>query len=84
MIMNDNCLGGARFLLVSNELRLLREKMLLTQEEFAKELGVASSTVNRWEKGKARPNITTMRTIKRICESNNYPYEKIESAWIIH
>lgn len=33
---------------LSDKIRLLREKYLLTQEEFAKELGVAASTVNRW------------------------------------
>ena len=67
---------------LSDNIRLLREKYLLTQEEFAKELGVASSTVNRWETGKARPNMTAMRTIKIFCESRNYPYEEIESLWL--
>jgi putative transcriptional regulator len=69
---------------LSDNIRLLREKYLLTQEEFAKELGVASSTVNRWETGKARPNMTAMRTIKIFCESRNYPYEEIESLWLTH
>jgi DNA-binding transcriptional regulator YiaG len=69
---------------LSDKIRLLREKYLLTQEEFAKELGVAASTVNRWETGKARPNMTAMRTIKIFCESRNYPYEEIESLWLTH
>lgn len=69
---------------LSDNIRLLREKYLLTQEEFAKELGVASSTVNRWETGKSRPNMTAMRTIKIFCESRNYPYEEIESLWLTH
>lgn len=69
---------------LSDNIRLLREKYLLTQEEFAKELGVASSTVNRWETGKARPNMTAMRTIKIFCESRDYPYEEIESLWLTH
>ena len=69
---------------LSDNIRLLREKYLLTQEEFAKEIGVASSTVNRWETGKSRPNMTAMRTIKIFCESRNYPYEEIESLWLTH
>lgn len=36
---------------LSDKIRVLREKFLMTQEDFAKELGVASSTVNRWETG---------------------------------
>lgn len=69
-------------MLVSNEIRKLREKKLMTQEEFAKELGVAASTVNRWETKKARPNMTAMKAIKAFCESHNYPYEEIESVWL--
>ena len=53
---------------LSDKIRVLREKFLMTQEDLAKELGVASSTVNRWETGKARPNIAAMRNIKGFCE----------------
>lgn len=69
---------------ISYKIRTLREKFLLTQEDFAKELGVAASTVNRWETGKARPNMSAMRNIKAFCESHEYPYEEIESEWLIH
>ena len=69
---------------VANEIRILREKSLLTQEDFAKELGVAASTVNRWETGKARPNMSAMRGIKTFCESHGYPYEEIEKEWLSH
>ena len=69
---------------LSYKIRVLREKFLMTQEDFAKELGVASSTVNRWETGKARPNIAAMRNIKGFCEERDYPYEEIEKEWLIH
>ncbi len=69
---------------IPQEIRTLREKSLLTQEEFAKELGVAASTVNRWETGKVRPNISAMKNIKRFCENRNYIYGEIESAWLRH
>lgn len=69
---------------LSAGIRKLREKSLLTQEDLAKDLGVAASTVNRWETGKARPNISAMRTIKSFCEKRNYPYEEIEREWLIH
>lgn len=68
----------------AEQIRILREKFLLTQEDFAKELGVSASTVNRWETGKARPNLSAMRAIKQFCENKDYPYEEIERAWLIH
>ncbi|URZ02090.1 helix-turn-helix domain-containing protein [Clostridium felsineum] len=71
-------------MMVSDGIRTMREKFLMTQEEFAKELGVAASTVNRWETDKARPNISAMKNIKLFCEKHNYPYEKIESVWLNH
>lgn len=71
-------------MLIASKIRTLREKFLLTQEDFAKELGVAPSTVNRWETGKARPNMAAMRNIKAFCESHDYPYEEIETEWLIH
>ena len=33
----------------------LRERMGLTQEQFAQEVGVTFSTVNQWENGRRRP-----------------------------
>lgn len=54
---------------LGDEIKLIRQKSLLTQGAFADELHVALSTVNRWEKGKARPNLSTMKTIKWFCES---------------
>ena len=68
----------------SEGIKYIRKVAYLSQESFAKEIGVASSTVNRWETGKVRPNITAMRTIKEFCEARNYPYEEIESEWLNH
>lgn len=64
------------------EIKKVRERALLTQTEFAKIVGVAFSTVNRWEAGKARPNINAMKNIKAYCERNNLPYEVVEEAWL--
>jgi transcriptional regulator with XRE-family HTH domain len=33
----------------------LRARLNLTQEQFAKEVGVTFSTVNQWENGRRRP-----------------------------
>ena len=64
------------------EIKKLKERTLLTQNEFAKIVGVAFSTVNRWEAEKARPKIKVMRKIKTYCEKNTLPYEDVEEAWL--
>ena len=67
---------------LSENFKIIRLKLFLTQEELAKQLNVSLSTVNRWETGKARPNISTMKTIKLFCETHNLPYDEIESGWL--
>lgn len=56
----------------------------MTQEDFAKELGVSPSIVNRWETGKTRPNLTAMKKIISFCSKNGLLYEKIETEWLSH
>ena len=52
-----------------NEIKRIRTNMLLTQEEFAKRVGVSFETVNRWENGKHEPTMKAKRKIKRLLES---------------
>lgn len=44
-------------------LKILRNKMFMTQDEFAKEIGVSCATVNRWENSKFEP---TMKMKKKL------------------
>lgn len=67
---------------LGDAIRLLRQKALCTQEDFAKKLGVALSTINRWELNKAKPNIKAMKAIKSFCEENNLDFEIIEKDWL--
>ena len=48
----------------------IRIKSLLSQADFAKEIGVSFSTVNRWENGKAVPNFKALKKIKDFCARN--------------
>ena len=65
-----------------NEIRLIRQQALLTQETFAKELGVAFSTVNRWESGRAHPNMTGMNRLKQFCDSRQLSFDELQTAWL--
>ena len=67
---------------LSEVIKVTRQKALMSQEDFAKAIDVSLASVNRWECGKSRPNLTAMKAIKKFCETNNLPYEDIEKEWI--
>jgi DNA-binding transcriptional regulator YiaG len=58
---------------VSELVKQLRDRMGLTQEQFAREVGVVFSTVNLWENGRRRPQPFLMR---RLFEMNQRFMEK--------
>ena len=66
---------------LSVALRTIRQKSFMTQECFAQEIGVTTSTINRWEHGKAKPNLTAMKKLKSFCDRNVLDYGLIETAW---
>ena len=67
---------------IAEEMKNLRKRTLLTQEDFAHTLSVAPSTVNRWETSKAKPNVSTMKKIRDFCSNNNLSYSSVEEEWI--
>ena len=64
----------------SEDIKKIRRKAFLTQEEFAKKLGVSYTTVNRWETGKAKPNLKTMKLIDSYCKENNINFDVSENV----
>lgn len=48
----------------------LRNKLILSQEEFAKLLGVSFASVNRWEWGHHEPTIKVKRKIIELCKKH--------------
>lgn len=67
---------------LGESIRITRKKAFYTQEDFAKKLNVALSTVNRWELNKAKPSMKAMRLIKSFCEENNLSFDLIEGQWL--
>jgi len=53
----------------------LRTKLILSQEELAKLLGVSFASINRWETGKHEPTIKVKRKIVALCKENNISLE---------
>ena len=47
-------------------IKLLREKMLLIQQEFASKLDVSFASVNRWENGEHEPTMKVKRQLMKL------------------
>jgi len=47
-------------------IKRLRERLILTQEQFAQKLGVSFSTVNQWENGHRRPQPYLLRRLQEM------------------
>ena len=68
---------------LSELIRVMRKKALMSQEDFAKTLNVSVGTINRWENAKTKPKYHgNEERIKAFCEENNIPFDEIEAAWI--
>lgn len=65
----------------SSEVKKARLSCFMNQVEFAKAIGVSFTTVNRWENGKAQPNIKAMKALKQFCIDHGYSYELLEKSW---
>lgn len=62
----------------AEDIKKIRIKAFLTQEEFAEELGVSFNTINRWENGKQRPSLKVMKAIDDYCRRNNIDFDVAE------
>ena len=59
----------------SEKIKQIRQHRFLSQEAFAKELGVSFATVNRWESGKTKPTYKTMKLLDEYCRNNNIDFD---------
>ncbi len=69
---------------LSEALKITRQKAFMTQEVFASEIHVTPATINRWENGRSKPNLTAMKNLKEFCSKYDLSYEKIEREWFGH
>ncbi len=46
----------------------LRARLGLTQEKFAKKLGVSVSIVGKWERGRHKPSSQSLRDLERLAK----------------
>jgi putative transcriptional regulator len=75
----------------STLIRTWRRQLRMTQEEFAREIAVTVSTVNRWENGHAAPSKLAWRAVREFarrrglignpCRKTPADDEPMEPAW---
>ena len=59
----------------------IRKQSLLSQMDFAKELGVSFSTANRWETGKTLPTYKAMKCIEKFCKEHGIEADLCIESW---
>jgi len=56
-----------------NLIRTLRQQLGMTQEEFAHQIAVTVSTVNRWENSHAEPSKLAWKAIRDLAAQRGLP-----------
>ena len=59
-----------------DKVKFVRARLFITQEQLAKELGCAFSTINRWERGKKPPSFILEEKLKKFCADNGIIFEE--------
>lgn len=54
----------------SEKLKFARKKLMMSQEEMARELGVTFTTLNRWENKKNEPSYVAQRKFAELCKKH--------------
>ena len=66
-----------------NLIRTLRQKLGMTQEEFAHEIAVTVSTVNRWENAHAEPSKLAWKAIQDLARKRGLNDDMITRAGFV-
>ena len=53
----------------------VRLQLFLSQEKFAKQLGVSFATVNRWENSKGKPQYAAVKKFYDYCAKNGIEFD---------
>ncbi len=60
--------------------RTLRNRLAMTQEDFAHSLGITVSTVNRWENGHSKPSKLARASIVALGEKKKLRVDQVTLA----
>lgn len=57
----------------------IRKILKISQEQLARELHISFSTVNRWERGRNKPNMLTKKVFYDFCKEKGIDEELIKN-----
>ena len=63
-----------------DNVKAVRARLFITQEQLAKALGCTVITVNRWENGKKPPSFILEQKFKKFCKDNSINIDELESV----
>jgi DNA-binding transcriptional regulator YiaG len=66
-----------------NLIRTLRQKLGMTQEEFAHEIAVTVSTVNRWENAHAEPSKLAWKAIHDLARKRGVTEDVVRRSGVL-
>jgi DNA-binding transcriptional regulator YiaG len=55
----------------AEKIKKIRQTLLMSQRDFANDIGISHITVAIWETGKVKPSLKYQRIIKEYCEKKN-------------
>ena len=73
-------MSGERNLNQGSFIAALRQRLSMTQEEFAHAIGVTVSTVNRWENAHAEPSKLAWKAIQDLARKRGVADEVLRRA----
>jgi DNA-binding transcriptional regulator YiaG len=63
---------------ISKKVRLVREKLEISQEDLARALNVSYATINRWENAKTKPTRMALAVFYDYCEKHGISFDEGE------
>ena len=63
----------------SLKIRIVRERLEMSQEDLARALNVSFATINRWENAKTKPIKMGRAVFETFCEKNGISFDEIDS-----
>lgn len=66
---------------ISGAIKNIRLASILSQDAFAKEIGVSQITITRWETGKSIPNYSAMQRLLAYCEKYKINGDELSDLW---
>ncbi len=58
------------------KVKFVREKLLLSQVELARELNVTPLSVIRWEQNRTEPHFKSRKAFRALCEKNGIGFKE--------